>query len=204
MSSIEPNLLHDNIIDLFATAKNFMPHFHIPLQSGSDKILKLMNRKYDTQLFAEKVKQIRTKIPHACIATDIITGFPGEDKEEFEKGYRFLETLKIAYMHVFTYSERDNTKSAKMPDPVEPDAKKHRSIKLHRLSEHKKSAFYKNNFGRVCDVLFESEIHDGYISGFTDNYIRVKIKYTEGLQNSIRSIKILQADEQGVCLAELQ
>ena len=204
ISSIEPNLLNDEIISLFANAKNFMPHFHIPLQSGSDKVLKGMNRKYDTKLFAEKVKQIRAMIPHACIATDIITGFPGEDKEEFDKGYSFLEKLDIAYMHVFTYSERENTKAAKMGSTIDSEAKKHRSMKLHRLSEQKKSAFYQANFGRICDVLFESEIQDGYISGFTDNYIRVKTQYTEDLKNSIRTIKILQADPQGVCLAELQ
>jgi threonylcarbamoyladenosine tRNA methylthiotransferase MtaB len=203
LSSIEPDLLHNNIIELFAGSKLFMPHFHIPLQAGSDKILKLMNRKYNTALFAEKVKTIREKIPHACIATDIITGFPAEDESDFEEGYKFLETIDISYMHVFTYSERSNTKAFEMKSAIEPDVKKHRSIKLHRLSEQKKSTFYNNHHGRVCNVLFESEMQDGYLTGFTDNYIRVKTKYDEALKNSIRKIKILQSDQNGVCFSEL-
>jgi threonylcarbamoyladenosine tRNA methylthiotransferase MtaB len=203
LSSIESNLLDDNIIDLFKDSELFMPHFHIPLQSGSDKILKLMNRRYSAQLFADKVNQIREKIPHACIATDIITGFPGEDEADFEEGYRFLEQLDISYMHVFTYSGRAFTKASEMKLVVESDIKKQRSRKLHHLSEQKKSSFYKEHYGRVCNVLFETEIQGGFISGFSDNYIRVKTKYSEGLKNSIRTIKISHLCEDGVCLAQL-
>jgi len=203
LSSIEPNLLNDDILDLFAGSKLFMPHFHIPLQAGTDKMLKLMNRKYNTQLFAEKVKAIREKIPHACIATDIITGFPGEDEKDFEEGYQFLEGTGISYMHVFTYSERSNTKASEMKPIVEPDVKKYRSMKLHRLSEIKKTQFYQDHMGRVCDVLFESEIQDGYLTGFTDNYIRVKTQYMEELKNSIRTVRILKMDKDGVCQSEL-
>lgn len=203
LSSIEPDLLRDEIIDLIAGSKLFMPHFHIPLQAGTDKILKLMNRKYATALFAEKVARIRDKMPHACIATDIITGFPGEDDDDFEEGYQFMEGLDIAYMHVFTYSERNKTKASQMGSQVEPDVKKHRSMKLHRLSEQKKLDFYNDNQGRICEVLFESEVHDGYLSGFTDNYIRVKARFAEELKNSIRKVKILNVDEHGVCHSEL-
>ncbi len=204
LSSIEPDLLHNNIIELFAGSKLFMPHFHIPLQAGSDKILKLMNRKYNTDLFASKVKAIREKMPHACIATDLITGFPGEDETDFEEGYQFLEALDISYMHVFTYSERANTKASQMTSALQPEVKKYRSMKLHRLSEYKKSRFYENHYGRVCDALFESEMHDGYLTGFTDNYIRVKTKFDDALKNTIRTLKILQVEADGVCQSELQ
>lgn len=204
LSSIEPDLLHNNIIELFAASKRFMPHFHIPLQAGSDKILQLMNRKYNRELFAAKVKSIRDMIPHACIATDIITGFPGEDDTDFNKGYQFLESLPLSYMHVFTYSERPNTRASKMDSAVETEVKKYRSMKLHRLSEYKKNLFYENHKGRVCDVLFESEVHDDCISGFTDNYIRVKTKQDEAIKNSLRTVKILGVDNDGVCRSELQ
>ncbi|MEI6853573.1 MAG: MiaB/RimO family radical SAM methylthiotransferase, partial [Bacteroidota bacterium] len=204
LSSIEPDLLHKDIITLFAGTKIFMPHFHIPLQAGADKILKLMNRKYNMEHFASKVKTIKEIIPHACIATDIITGFPGEDDSDFQEGYDFLESLDISYMHVFTYSERNNTKAAKMESAVGADVKKYRSMKLHRLSEFKKSRFYESHIGRVCEVLFESEVHDGYLSGFSDNYIRVKTKFDNAIINSIQTVKILQIDTDGVCISELQ
>jgi threonylcarbamoyladenosine tRNA methylthiotransferase MtaB len=203
LSSIEPDLLHNNIIELFASSKIFMPHFHVPLQAGSDEILKLMNRKYDTELYASKLKTIREKIPYACIATDIITGFPGEDENDFKEGYKFLESLDISYMHVFTYSERSSTKAAEMTSPVDPEVKKYRSMKLHRLSEFKKNRFYENHYGRICDALFESETQDGHLIGFTDNYIRVKTKFDETLKNTIRTVKILQTDHDGVCWTEL-
>jgi threonylcarbamoyladenosine tRNA methylthiotransferase MtaB len=204
LSSIEPDLLLDDIIGMFAGSKLFMPHFHIPLQAGSDKILKLMNRKYSKELFANKVKTIKEMIPHACIATDIITGFPGEDDSDFQEGYDFLESLDISYMHVFTYSERNNTKASKMESAIEPDVKKYRSMKLHRLSEFKKTGFYENHYGRICEVLFESEVQNGYLSGFSDNYIRVKTKYNDAIKNSIKTVKILQVDTDGVCFSELQ
>jgi threonylcarbamoyladenosine tRNA methylthiotransferase MtaB len=203
LSSIEPDLLHNNIIELFASLKVFMPHFHIPLQAGSDKILKLMNRKYNKELFASKVKTIREKIPHACIATDIITGFPGENENDFEEGYKFLESMEISYMHVFTYSERTNTKAAEMNSHDEPEVKKYRSMKLHRLSEFKKARFYENHYGRICNVLFESEMQNGYLTGFTDNYIRIKTKFDETLKNTIRTVKILETGPDGVCCSEL-
>ncbi len=204
ISSIEPDLLTDEIIELFAASKKFMPHFHIPLQSGCDKILKLMHRKYTTDTFAARVSKIKQIMPHACIATDIICGFPGENDEDFKQTYKFLQKLPISYLHVFTFSERVGTKAYELEHKVESKLKKARSKKLHELSDQKKRFFYAENRNRICDTLFESEVHDGYILGFTDNYVRVKTAYNKDLTNEIRTIKILKIGSDEICEAELQ
>ncbi len=204
ISSIEPDLLTDEIIELFAASKKFMPHFHIPLQSGCDKILKLMHRKYTTETFAARVTKIKKIMPHACIATDIICGFPGESDEDFKQTYKFLQKLPISYMHVFAFSERVGTKAYDLEHKVESKLKKARSKKLHELSDQKKRFFYAENRNRVCDALFESEVHDGHILGFTDNYVRVKTPFNKELTNEIRTIKILKIGSDEICEAELQ
>ncbi len=203
LSSIEPDLLTEDIIKLFAESGKFMPHFHIPLQSGSNKILKLMNRRYSADLFAMKVNTIKEILPHACVATDIICGFPGEDDANFTEGYDFLHELPISYMHVFTFSERKGTKAFDLAKKVRSEIKKERSEKLHKLSEQKKHYFYSENKNRVCNVLFESEIHNGFILGFSDNYIRVKTLFSTELINEIRKIKITNTDSDGICNVEL-
>ncbi len=190
ISSIEPDLLTHDIIEFVAFSRNFMPHFHIPLQSGSNRILKAMHRKYDRELYADRIVKIRSLLPHACIAADVITGFPGETSEDFEDTCRFLEQLEISYMHVFTYSQRDNTLAAKMT-PIVPDKeKKARSSRLHVLSEEKKQAFYLQNQGREVNVLFESDNSLGFMHGFSENYIKVKMPYNPTYVNRVVKVKL--------------
>lgn len=203
LSSVEPDLLHSGIIRLVADSPLLMPHFHIPLQSATDKVLKLMNRKYNLGFFSDKVSEIKSYIPHACIATDIITGFPGESDADFEEGYQNLEKIPVSYMHVFTYSERPLTKASGMTEKVDPKSKRKRSLKLHELSYKQKMSFYKQNFGRNCEVLFESDNENGYLTGFTRNYVRVKTPFNQQLINTIRKVIILEAGENGICSAEL-
>lgn len=195
-SSIEPDLCTDDIIKIVAGSEKILPHFHIPLQSGSDKVLKLMNRKYSTELFNDKVKKIKELLPYSCIATDIITGFPGETEKDFADTYNFIEQTELSYLHVFTYSERNNSKSAKMEGKVDAAVKKHRSELLHKLSETKKADFYKMNSGKIRKVLFESDINKGFIYGFTENYIKVRIHYLPELVNNINNVELtnLNAD----------
>jgi len=157
VSSIEPDLLNDAVIDLIASSKKFMPHFHIPLQSGSDRILKLMKRKYNHELFASRIRKIRDLLPLACIATDVIVGFPGESEDDFRETYDFIEGLELSYLHVFSYSRRVNTLAASMNEPVQDKIKKQRSELLHQLSENKKKIFYLKNTGLTANVLFESD-----------------------------------------------
>jgi threonylcarbamoyladenosine tRNA methylthiotransferase MtaB len=190
-SSIEPDLCTDDIIELVADSKKILPHFHIPLQSGSDKILKLMNRKYSTQLFSEKVKKIKDLMPDSCIATDLITGFPGETEEDFNDTYKYLQNLELSYIHVFTYSERNNTRSSKMEGKINGEEKKRRSKLLHELSEEKKAIFYKNNSGKTKKVLFESDISKGFIHGFTENYIKVRAVHQPSLINNIFDVELV-------------
>lgn len=185
ISSIEPDLLNDRIIGLIASSAKFMPHFHIPLQSGSTRILKLMKRKYDADLFASRIKIIRDLMPHACIASDVIVGFPGESEEDFRETYDFIDGLNLSYLHVFSYSKRANTLASKMDDPVQDKVKKDRSNRLHQLSESKKNAFYLKHKGLTANVLFESDNTDGFMHGFTENYIKVKTKFNQKLVNQI-------------------
>lgn len=185
ISSIEPNLLTDKIIDLVAKSRCFMPHFHIPLQSGNNKILGLMRRRYQREVFAEKVHKIKDRIPHACIALDVIAGFPSESEEDFMDTYNFLNSLPISYLHVFTYSRRPGTIAAEMKEQVSPQEKKRRTMALIELSEKKKKEFYAQHFGEARDVLWESETKGNLIFGFTDNYIKVKTPHQAELVNTI-------------------
>lgn len=198
ISSIEPNLLTDEIIEFVAQSKRFVPHFHIPLQSGSNKILKLMRRRYQRELYADRVAKIKALMPHACIGVDVIVGFPGETQDDFLETYRFLNELNISYLHVFTYSERDNTLAATLPGSVAPSLRSDRSKMLHILSDKKRRAFYESNLGQVSRVLFENDIEDGYMHGFTSNYIRVTAKYDPILINEIKTVKLTALSEKGL------
>ena len=172
ISSIEPNLLSEDIIKFIASSKRFVPHFHIPLQSGSDKILKSMKRRYLSSLYSEKIKQIRSLIPDACIGADVIVGYPSETDEDFLETYNYISGLEISYLHVFTYSERANTEAIKIKDKVDKLTRSKRSKMLRSLSVEKRRCFYQSQLGKNHEVLFESENKKGYITGFTENYIR--------------------------------
>lgn len=190
ISSIEPDLLSDEIIGFVAGSKSFLPHFHLPLQSGSNKVLKAMHRKYTTELYASRVQQINMLMPHACIAADVIVGFPEESDDDFNETFRYLNQLNISYLHVFTYSKRDHTLAAKSINLIPDKVKKDRSDRLHRLSEEKKKKFYNQNAGRVVKVLFESDNSDGFMHGFSENYIRVKAPYNQDLVNQLVKVKL--------------
>lgn len=190
ISSIEPNLLTEEIISFVAHSNHFMPHFHIPLQSGSDNILKAMHRKYDTALYASRIAKIKELIPHACIGVDVIVGFPGETEEEFMKTYNFIHSLDISYLHVFTYSERDNTNAIKSKEIVPVEERRKRNEMLRILSEKKRNAFYDQHLNSSRSVLFETENDEGYMHGFTDNYIKVKTRYDESLCNTIQEVTL--------------
>ncbi|AIL44968.1 tRNA (N(6)-L-threonylcarbamoyladenosine(37)-C(2))-methylthiotransferase MtaB [Elizabethkingia anophelis] len=192
ISSIEPNLLKDETIDLVSTSKSFVPHFHIPLQSGSDEVLKKMKRRYLTQLYRNRVSKIREVMPDACIGVDVIVGFPGETEEEFMKTYQFLNELPISYLHVFTYSERENTEAATMQGIVPIAERKKRNKMLRILSEKKKMAFYQTQLGKTLPVLWEHENKDGLMYGFTENYVRVH-KPFDAL--SINKIELVNLDK---------
>ncbi len=190
ISSIEPNLLTDEIIQFVAQSKKFMPHFHIPLQSGSDKVLKLMKRKYGTALFASKIMRIKELIPHAFIGVDVIVGVRGETEEDFETTHKLLEGLDISQLHVFTYSERPNTQALKIEEIVPVPVRKQRSKILHQLSEMKTRAFYKSFAGTDAEVLFEGSENDGMINGFTSNYIKVEVPFDAQLSNQVVKVKL--------------
>lgn len=192
LSSVEPDLLYDDIIKLVADSVKIMPHFHIPLQSGSDKVLKEMGRKYDTRLFARNVEHINSLMPLACIAVDVIAGFPTETGKDFKETVSFIENLPISYMHVFTFSKRENTPAAGLEKRFHSSEKSYRSNSLKELSKKKLNTFYRLNKGRGANVLFESNTFDGFISGFTSNYVRVKTPYSPDLQNNI--CKVLLTD----------
>lgn len=202
ISSIEPNLLTDEIIAFVAQSKRFVPHFHIPLQSGSNRILKLMRRRYLRELYVERVARIREEMPDCCIGVDVIVGFPGETDEDFLETYRFLNELDISYLHVFTYSERENTLAASMPDVVPGSVRADRSKMLHILSDKKRRKFYEDNLGATTHVLFENDIEDGMMHGFTDNYIRVTAKYDPVLINEIKRIKLTSINGKGLVEVE--
>lgn len=185
ISSIEPNLCSYEIIDFVARSKRFMPHFHIPLQSGSNEILKSMRRRYKRELYSDRVNYIKSKIPHCCIGVDVIVGFPGETKEHFEETCQFIEDLDISYLHVFTYSERDNTVAAGMKDTVPMGVRKERNKILRMLSEKKRHQFYHSQIGQQRTVLFESFNESGLFTGFTDNYIKVQASVPEDSRHRI-------------------
>ncbi|UII23900.1 tRNA (N(6)-L-threonylcarbamoyladenosine(37)-C(2))-methylthiotransferase MtaB [Fulvivirga ligni] len=202
ISSIEPNLLHNEIIEFVAQSNTFVPHFHIPLQSGSDKILKMMRRRYLSPLYQDRVSKIKELMPHCCIGVDVIVGFPGETEEDFLETYHFINDLDISYLHVFTYSERANTMAAEMGEVVPMKERNRRSKMLRSLSEKKKRFFYEQNIGRVDTVLFEEDIEDGMMHGFTDNYVRVSVKYDPVLVNETKKVKITSINTKGYAEVE--
>lgn len=197
ISSIEPNLLTDEIIEFVSTSKRFMPHFHIPLQSGNNKILGLMRRRYKRELYADRVARIKELMPHCCIGVDVIVGFPGETREDFIDTYNFLSDLDISYLHVFTYSERENTSAAEMSNPVPGSTRAERSKMLHILSEKKRHAFYQTQLNTTQEVLFEGDIKEGYMHGFTRNYVKVKAKYDPVLVNELKSVHLTNISSDG-------
>jgi threonylcarbamoyladenosine tRNA methylthiotransferase MtaB len=190
ISSIEPNLLTNEIIEFVAQSKRFVPHFHIPLQSGSNKILKAMHRRYLRELYAERVAKIKSLMPHCCIGADVIVGFPSETQEDFLDTYHFLNELDVSYLHVFTYSERDNTAALAIKEVVPQQQRQERSKMLHILSDKKRRHFYEQNVGRVATVLFEKDIANGMMEGFTENYIRVVAKYDPLLINELKMVEM--------------
>jgi threonylcarbamoyladenosine tRNA methylthiotransferase MtaB len=197
ISSIEPNLLSDDIISFVGASKRFVPHFHIPLQSGSNKVLKLMKRRYLRELYLDRVNSIKEKMPHCCIGVDVIVGFPGETEEDFLETYQFLNELDISYLHVFTYSERENTPAASMTGEVPANKRAERSRMLHILSDKKRRKFYEDNLGRSSSVLFENDIENGLMHCFTENYVRVVAKYDPVLINEIKRIRLTAINEFG-------
>jgi threonylcarbamoyladenosine tRNA methylthiotransferase MtaB len=197
ISSIEPNLLKNETIEFVSQSRTFVPHFHIPLQSGSNDILKKMKRRYMRELYTERVAKIREVMPHACIGVDVIVGFPGETDEHFLETYHFLNDLDISYLHVFTYSERDNTEAVEMDGVVPANVRSKRSKMLRGLSVKKRRAFYESQIGTNRTVLFESENKEGYIHGFTENYVKVKTPWNPELVNTLHDIQLTKIDEDG-------
>ncbi|MBO6607054.1 tRNA (N(6)-L-threonylcarbamoyladenosine(37)-C(2))-methylthiotransferase MtaB [Psychroserpens sp.] len=198
ISSIEPNLLKNETIEFVSESRTFVPHFHIPLQSGSNEILKLMRRRYMKELYVDRVSKIKETMPHACIGVDVIVGFPGETDEHFLETYNFLNELDISYLHVFTYSERDNTLAASMNQVVPKNVRAKRSKMLRGLSVKKRRAFYESQLGTTRKVLFESENKEGYIHGFTENYVKVKTPWNPELVNTLHDIDLTEIDEDGM------
>ena len=198
ISSIEPNLLKNETIDFVAQSDNFVPHFHIPLQSGSNQLLKLMRRRYMKELYVDRVEHIKSKMPNACIGVDVIVGFPGETDDLFLETYEFLNALDISYLHVFSYSERPNTVAAQMDHKVPKEVRTKRSKMLRGLSSKKRRAFYELQLGSVQTVLFEGENKEGYIHGFTPNYVKVKTPWNPNLVNTTHEVSLKQIDEDGL------
>lgn len=197
ISSIEPNLLKNETIDFVSKSRTFVPHFHIPLQSGSNEVLKKMKRRYLREVYTDRVKNIREVMPHACIGVDVIVGFPGETDEHFLETYHFLNDLDISYLHVFTYSERDNTEAIDMDGVVPANVRSKRSKMLRGLSVKKRRAFYESQIGTNRTVLFESENKEGYIHGFTENYVKVKTPWNPELVNTLHEVNLTKIDEDG-------
>lgn len=198
ISSIEPNLLKNETIDFVAGSNAFVPHFHIPLQSGSDELLKKMKRRYLTDLYVDRVTRIREVMPDACIGVDVIVGFPGETDEIFLETYNFLNALDISYLHVFTYSERDGTEAAGMSEVVPKNVRSKRSKMLRGLSVKKRRSFYESQLGKKKTVLFESENKEGYIHGFTENYVKVKTPWNPDLVNTLHEVTLVEIYEDGL------
>jgi len=200
ISSIEPNLLSNEIINFISTSKKFVHHFHIPLQSGSDSVLRLMRRRYDTKLYRSIIEKINELMPDACIGVDVIVGFPGEDDNLFLESMSFLENLNISYLHVFTYSERDNTHAISLPNSVDANVRAKRSRLLRLLSSRKKATFYERNVGSIQDVLFESEEKNGFIEGFSSNYIRFRRPWDSNLIGTIVKSIFINIDSEGFAI----
>lgn len=202
ISSIEPNLLSNEIIDFVAQSKKFVPHFHIPLQSGSDELLKSMRRKYERSLYTSRIERIKEKMPNCCIGVDVIVGYPGETDEHFLETYNYLKDLPVSYFHVFPYSERPRTTAYKMKEVV-PNSKRTERVKMLRiLSEKKKQAFYREQHNTTVNVLWEGLKKDNFMYGFSDNYIKVKMNYDPALVGVITPIKLTEMDANGVFIAQ--
>lgn len=195
ISSIEPNLLTDEIIEFVAGSNKFVPHFHIPLQSGSDKVLRLMRRRYLRDLYKNRIEKIKNLIPHCSIGVDVITGFPGEGEKEFTESYEFINDLDVSYLHVFTYSERDDTDAINLDKPVPVEERKRRNKMLRILSQKKLQHFYRQHIGQVHEVMFETEDKDGMLHGFTANYIKVKTGFDASLVRQIAQVELLKTDD---------
>jgi threonylcarbamoyladenosine tRNA methylthiotransferase MtaB len=198
ISSIEPNLLKNKTIDLVSRSRAFVPHFHLPLQSASNEILKKMKRRYMRELYADRVSKIKEVMPHACIGVDVIVRFPGETDALFLETYNFLNELDISYLHVFTYSERDNTEAVKMEGVVSKNVRAKRSKMLRGLSAKKRRAFYENQLDTNRTVLFEGENKEGYIHGFTENYVKVKAPWNPELVNTLHNVSLIKIDDDGL------
>jgi len=202
ISSIEPNLLSNEIIEFVSKSQRFVPHFHIPLQSGSDILLKSMRRRYESSLYVSRVEKIKELMPDACIGVDVIVGYPGETDEEFMKTYNFLNELPVSYFHVFTYSERDNTTALRMEGIVPVDVRKARSNMLRILSEKKKRAFYEANISLEDMVVFEGSEDNGFMNGFTTNYVKVKTAFNPLMVNQSAKVKMTELDKDGTMKIE--
>ncbi|RMG87370.1 MAG: tRNA (N(6)-L-threonylcarbamoyladenosine(37)-C(2))-methylthiotransferase MtaB [Bacteroidetes bacterium] len=204
ISSIEPNLCTDEVIEFVAGSRRFVPHFHMPLQSGNNKQLKEMRRRYKRELYAARVEKIKRLMPHCCIGVDVIVGFPNETDADFLETYRFVNELEISYLHVFTYSERPNTPAAEMPNPVPMEVRRQRNEMLTILSEKKRRFFYEKHLGEVRPVLFEQSKVPGMMSGFTDNYIKIEAPLNADLLNRILPVKLVSIADSGHVEIELQ
>ncbi|TAH22243.1 MAG: tRNA (N(6)-L-threonylcarbamoyladenosine(37)-C(2))-methylthiotransferase MtaB [Cytophagales bacterium] len=202
ISSIEPNLLTDEIIAFVAQSQKFVPHFHIPLQSGSNKILRLMYRRYQRELYADRIQKIKALMPNCCIGVDVIVGFPAETNEDFLETYQFLNELEVSYLHVFTYSERANTAALQIKEVVPSKIRNERSKMLHILSDKKRRLFYEQNIGKTATVLFENDVEEGKMHGFTENYVRVSAKYDPLLINELKTIRLTEINEKGTVEVE--
>ena len=198
ISSIEPNLLSLQIISFVAKSERFVPHFHIPLQSGSDRILKSMKRRYLSSMYEDRVKFIKSLMPDSCIGVDVIVGYPGETDEAFLETYHFLNDLPISYLHVFSYSERPNTEAISFKGIVPPEVRSKRSKMLRALSVKKRRAFYESQLDKTVEVLFEGENKKGYITGFSKNYVKVRAPWNPDWINTIRKVKLIKIDEEGI------
>lgn len=198
ISSIEPNLCDDEIIEFVAQSKRFVPHFHMPLQSGSDRLLRLMRRRYNSSLYRGRVEKIKALMPHACIGVDVIVGFPGESEADFQESFDFIHSLDISYLHVFTYSERANTPAAKMEGVIPMQVRRERNERLRILSDKKQKHFYRQFLKGQRAVLFEKSKDEKLLTGFTENYVKVEIPFQEGLINTIRPVELLAINEKGL------
>lgn len=203
ISSIEPNLLNKEIIEMVAASRRFVPHFHIPLQSGSNKILKAMRRRYQRELYAERVALIKESMPHACIGVDVIAGFPGESEEDFLESYHFIRELNISYLHVFSYSARPNTLAATLPGQISSSVKNQRSTMLRSLSAKKLRQFYMQQLGCTRPVLFEGKTENGMISGYSDNYIKVLLPEEEAMKNQLLPVHFSKISPEGQMLGTI-
>ena len=203
ISSIEPNLITNKVINIVKNSKKFMPHFHIPLQSGSDIILGKMKRRYQTKLYYNKITKISEEVKDVCIGADVIVGFPGETDEEFNKTLKFIKSLPISYLHVFPYSERENTAAMELDNKVKEEIKKERSKKLRILSQKLQSSFYKKYLNTNHTALFEKEDHNGIMYGFTDNYIKIKVPFDEKVCATKQKVRLLNVDSKGIMKAKL-